>query len=265
MNSFKERYGPAALVTGASSGIGRALAEALASRGLDLVLVARGENALHELRGGLEARHGIKATVIPADLSNSDGVGATVRGIRENGIDLGLAALNAGFGSHGTFETLDAEREAAMVDLNCRGVVQMTHALLPEMKARGRGGIIIVSSVLGALPGPHMATYSATKAFGKAFAEALHGECAPAGVDVLALMPGTTDTAFFDNAEARRAIKMRGAPPSRVAETALKALGKKAYAVDGWGNKLAVFTAKFLPRRLVIRLCRYALRPADQG
>ncbi|HOL96293.1 MAG TPA: SDR family NAD(P)-dependent oxidoreductase, partial [bacterium] len=163
MNTLKRKYGPAALVTGASSGIGRAFAEELAARDFDLVLVARRGGRLEQIKNDLEARFGISVMPIVQDLTASGAVRRVCEEIQKSGWDIGLLINNAGFGSQGEFDTLDLENELTMVDLACRVPVELTHRLVPGMKQRRRGGIIFVSSVLSQFPSPYMATYAAGK------------------------------------------------------------------------------------------------------
>ena len=267
MKNLKERYGDTALITGASAGIGQAFAETLAEQQFNLVLVARRGERLEAMKRALEDRQDIRVLPLACDLAEAGAAGRIATEVSQAGMEISLLINNAGFGSHGEFDRLDLRRETAMADLNCRSVLEMTHAFLPGMKARRRGGIIIVGSVLSLLPGPYMATYTASKAFDLSFAESLHGECKPHHVDVLGLLPGTTQTEFFAVGNMRRRYVQKGATPKHVVQTALAALGKKPYVVDSLGNKFLVFCSHFLPRRWLIALSRLALRPApdDHG
>ena len=192
MNDFVSRYGPAAVVTGASSGIGRSFAAHLAARGLDLVLVARRLDRLNELAVRLHADHGVEVTVCAEDLADPT---AADRVLAATGaMDVGLLVSNAGFGLKGRFEAGDAETLADMLLVNCHAATQLAHGLVPRLTERGRGGIVFTSSVEGLLGCPFSAVYSATKAYVTALGEALWGELTPAGIDVLTLCPGATDT-----------------------------------------------------------------------
>jgi uncharacterized protein len=189
---FVDRYGPVALVTGASSGIGRAFAAELAGRGLDLLLVARRTDRLRVLASELEQGCGVAVRVCGADLAEP----AAVDQIMANaaGLDIGLLVSNAGFGLKGAHQSNHPLRMAAMLQVNCAAPLQLTHRLLPGLLRRGRGGIIITSSVEGLMGVPYSAAYAASKAFTNSLGESLWGELAPAGLDVLALCPGSTDT-----------------------------------------------------------------------
>lgn len=262
MNKFKaEYYGPAALVTGASSGIGKAFAEQLAERGFDLVLAARRMELLLVVQNDLQSRFGVKVLPLAQDLCDRDAAEKIYEQTRSAGMEIGLVINNAGYGSYGEFDELNVDSELAMIDLSCRATAAITHRFIPDMKTRGKGGIVFVSSVLSQFPTPFMGTYSAVKTFEFAFANALHGELKSYGIDVLALLPGTTRTEFFAVAKVQREFSFPKATPQRVVRTALSALGKKPYAVDGATNKFLVFIARFLPMRWLIPMVRYMLGP----
>jgi uncharacterized protein len=177
-----------ALITGASSGIGEQFARQLAERGYELVLVARRKDRLEQLAKELPTA----AEVIARDLSTE---AAKLPGdVRKKGIEVDLLVNNAGFGLRGRFAELDAERQAEMVRLNCEAVVVLTHAFLPAMIERGRGGVITVASTAGLQPLPYEATYGATKAFATNLTEALHAELRGTGVKALAVNPGPVPT-----------------------------------------------------------------------
>ncbi|MFU8763047.1 MAG: SDR family NAD(P)-dependent oxidoreductase [Haliea sp.] len=189
---FVDRYGPVALVTGASSGIGRAFAAELASRGLDLLLVARRTDRLHSLATELERAHGVTVRVCGADLAEPAAIDQIMAIAAD--MDIGLLVSNAGFGLKGPHQDNDPVRMAAMLQVNCAAPLQLTHRLLPGLLRRGRGGIIITSSVEGLMGVPYSAAYAASKAFTNSLGESLWGELSTAGLDVLALCPGSTDT-----------------------------------------------------------------------
>jgi short-subunit dehydrogenase len=189
---FRETYGPIALVTGASSGIGLAFAEELAMRGFDLVLTARRTDRLDALAERLLSTHGVRTTVIGADLADP----ATPARILEatRGTDIGLVISNAGFNLKGAFEAQDAAAMAAMLTVNCHAPMQLAHGLIPRLKARGKGGIVFTASVEGLIGCPYSAAYSASKALVVALGEALWGEMLGTGIDVLTLCPGATES-----------------------------------------------------------------------
>ena len=177
-----------ALITGASSGIGEQFARQLAARGYDLILVARRKDRLEELAEQLPTT----AHVIACDLATeADELPGKVEKL---GVDVDLLVNNAGFGLRGRFLELDPERQAEMVRVNCEAVVTLTHAFLPAMVERGRGGVITVASTAGMQPLPYEATYGASKAFAINFTEALWMELRGTGVKTLAVNPGPVPT-----------------------------------------------------------------------
>jgi short-subunit dehydrogenase len=177
-----------ALVTGASSGIGAELAKQFSARGYEVILVARRAERLEQLASELPG----PAHVIPCDLVNeAPALAGKVAGL---GLQVDVLVNNAGFGTHGHFAEIDAEREAEEVRLNCEAVVTLTHLFLPGMIERGRGGVITVASTAGMQPIPYEATYSATKAFARTFSDALSGELRGTGVRVMCVNPGPVPT-----------------------------------------------------------------------
>ena len=177
-----------ALVTGASSGIGEQFARQLSERGHELILVARRSDRLERLAEELRGN----AHVVPCDLATeADSLAGRVS---ELGLEVDLVVNNAGFGTYGHFVDLDPRREAEEVRVNCEAIVTLTHALLPAMVKRERGGVIVVASTAGMQPIPYEATYSASKAFALTFTEALHEEVRGSGVRVLAVNPGPVPT-----------------------------------------------------------------------
>jgi short-subunit dehydrogenase len=192
MIDFKTRYGPVALVTGASSGIGKAFAEALSAKGLDLVLVARRIDRLDELAARLAAEHGIKAHAIRIDLALPDAARRMLDATAT--MDVGLVVSNAGFSLKGDHAGNHPAVMAEMLMVNCHVPLQLTHGFIPRLRQRGRGGIILTSSVEGLMGCPYSAAYAATKALVKSLGEGLWGELQPDGIDVLTLCPGATES-----------------------------------------------------------------------
>ncbi|MEU6146283.1 SDR family NAD(P)-dependent oxidoreductase [Streptomyces sp. NPDC047081] len=181
-----------AVVTGASSGIGRSFAVQLAERGLDVVIVARRGDRLRELAATLRDAHGVTITVLSTDLAHPAAPADILEAVAP--LDVGLLVSNAGFGVKGPFDEVNAGTLASMLAVNCHAPTQLAHGLVPRLKQRGRGGVIFTSSVEGFLGCPYSAGYSATKAYMNALGEALWTELGPHGVDVLTLCPGATDT-----------------------------------------------------------------------
>lgn len=253
--------GKTALVTGASSGIGEAFARELAGRGADVVLVARSEGKLRALAEELRREHGVRCEVVAADLSE-EGIGAEIKDeVERRGLEVDVLVNNAGFATHGYFEELDPAREREQVAVDVTAVVDMAHAFLPGMVARGGGAVINVASVGGFQPTPYMAVYAASKAFVLSFSVALSEEYRGRGVSVVALAPGTTDTGFFDVA-GEEAVTGRRRPPEQAVATALRALERgRSVAVDGRTNALLAHVLQRLPRAMAARIAGGAVRP----
>ena len=196
MSDFRERYGPVALVTGASSGIGWGFAEELAERGFDLVLASRRTDRMEELASLLETRHGTRSQICDIDLSLPSAP-ATLMQLCA-GRDIGLVVSNAGFSVRGLHETLNPDEITEMLTVNCHTPLHLARLFLPGLKARGAsgrgGGFIMVSSIEAMMGCPYSAAYAAMKALVLHFAEGLFAEAAGSGVDILAVCPGATDT-----------------------------------------------------------------------
>jgi short-subunit dehydrogenase len=262
--------GGVALVTGASSGIGQAMARALALRGVGaLVLVARSKDRLEALARELRARHNnLRIEVVPADLSDPGAADRILAATERRGLAVDLLVNNAGFGSHGYFDERGIERETGMIAVNVRAVVTLTRAYLPGMVARRRGAIINVASTAAFQPVPGtrlrvMATYAATKAFVLSFSEALWAENRGRGVRVVCLCPGSTDTAFeFDSAGRGEFERWPRSSPEEVARAGLDALERDASTVVvGRGNYLQVLSVRLAPRSVIARITANIFRP----
>lgn len=255
-------YGKWALVTGASAGIGKAFAEAIAAKGLNCVLVARRLNRLQDLADDLGSRYGVECRCVNEDLAQSASAYRVAEAVED--LEVGLLVNNAGVGYAWPFEDSEPERLADMISLNCVTPALLTRLLAPEMIKRRCGGIILVGSVLGVIPSPFHTVYGATKAFAIALAEGLYGEYEQAGIDVLALCPSTTRTEFFvaegiSEARANR-LMARADRPEAIAELGLRYLGRKA-RVGPWAYTGPALLARLLPRKWSIRLVRRFMRP----
>lgn len=246
-----------ALVTGASRGIGAAFARCLAGRGADLVVVARDASALEALAAELRERHGVEVEVLTADLTDPDQVAAVERRLTVDADPLDLLVNNAGFGSHGPLGHQDVERETAMIEVNVVAVLHLTRAAAGVMAARGGGAIVNVSSILSFQPGPNAATYAAGKAFVRHLTEALHEELAGTGVRVMALCPGFTRTAIFEEAGSEMDVvpDMLWMEPDEVAEAALRDLDAgRVVSVPGLPYRAMAALTPRLPGTLVRRV-----------
>ncbi|HNV20947.1 MAG TPA: SDR family oxidoreductase [Candidatus Hydrogenedentes bacterium] len=268
MNDLK-RYGEWALITGASAGIGKAFAEAIAAQGLNCVLVARRLDRLQELAGELQSRHGVECRCVKEDLADPASAQRVADAVGD--LEVGLLVNNAGFGYAWRFEDSEPARMADMITLNCLTPALLTRLLVPGMVKRRNGGIILVGSVLGVIPSPYQSVYGATKAFDVALAESLFGEYETSGIDVLALCPSTTRTEFFvadgmSEARAKR-ITAWADRPEDVAGLALRYLGRKS-RVGPWAYVGPALLARVLPRKWSIRLVRRFMKPylrKDEG
>ena len=243
-----DRYGPWAVVTGASDGIGRAAAGALAADGFHVVLVARRAARLAEIARDLEASHRIETRVVTADLSLEAEVERIDSETRD--LDIGLLFAAAGFGASGPFVEAPASGELEMIDVNCRALVQSAHGFAKRFVARGRGGLVLMSSLVAFQGVPRAATYAATKAFVQTFAEGLARELRPLGIDVLASAPGPVKSGF--GARARMAITS-GQTPETVARGTLAALGRRTTVRPGLLAKALEASLALLPRPFRVR------------
>jgi short-subunit dehydrogenase len=240
---FMQRYGRWAVVTGASDGIGRALAVALAEQGLNVVLAARRHERLEALGAELAARHGVEALPVAVDLSSQEGV-ATLLSVTAP-LDVGLLVAAAGFGTSGAFLDAKLETELEMIDVNCRAVAALTHHFAQRLVRRGQGGIVLLSSLVAFQGVPRAANYAATKAYIQSLAEGLRLELAPFGVDVLASAPGPVASGFA----ARASMQMSMAQtPEEVARGTVAALGRRGTVRPGALAKLLELSLSFLPR-----------------
>jgi uncharacterized protein len=243
--TFRERYGPWALVTGASAGIGAEFAVQLAGMGLNLVLLARRKQRIEDLARQLESRNKIYTKTIVADLTQSDFLARVMA--ETQSIDIGLVVNNAGFGLAGKFLDHELEKELALFDVNCRAQLMLTHAFGRQMAQRKRGGIIFVSSVSGYIATPFASSYAASKVYELFLAESLGYELSKVGVDALALCPGSTATEFHQVAGLQPIAAMAVQP---VVQSALKRLGKKRVVITGWHNRFLVWLLKLTPRSI---------------
>jgi short-subunit dehydrogenase len=252
------REASTALVTGASSGIGAAIAESLARRGHALTLVARREDRLSELATGLHERHGVRVGVVACDLADAKQRDLLAARVTELGLEVEVLVNNAGFGYAGKFIDADRERQVEMVRVNCETVVDLSGRYLPAMVERGRGAEINVASTAAFQPLPGSTTYAASKAFVLNFTEALHHELKGTGVTATAVCPGPVRTEFMDAAGIERAESTPSfvwMSAEDVAEEAVKAAeeGKRA-VVPGRLNYAGSVFGRHSPRKFVLPL-----------
>jgi short-subunit dehydrogenase len=242
---FLDKYGPWAVVTGASDGIGLAFSQELASIGLNLVLVARRADRLFALSSDLRSKYGTETVVVPEDLSTPAGLATVERATAH--LDVGLLVAAAGYGTSGPLLGADLSREHNMLELNCFAVLQQVVVFGNRLTRRQRGGIILMSSLVGWQGVPQSAHYAATKAYVQSLAEALRFELKPRGVDVLASAPGPVHSGFA----ARAGMRMgAAATPASVAKASIRALGRKGTVLPGRLTKLLTYSLLPLPRTI---------------
>ena len=250
-----------ALVTGASAGIGTALAKELAGGGTNLVLTARRRDRLEDLAKALGAKHRVNTEVFAADLADPSASEKIFSFTKEKGLEIDLLINNAGFGQYGEFPSVETQRLLDMVQVNCSSVVQLTRLYLPEMVARRRGDVLILASTASFQAVPYISTYAATKAFDLLFAEGLAEEMKPYGVRVCALCPGSTESEFHAVAGQEK-FKKNAETAEKVARTGLRALAAgKSYVISGLGNYLGAHGERLVPRRLVTRIAAGMFKP----
>jgi len=238
-----KRYGPTALVTGASDGIGQAIALRLAEAGIDLILVARRKTSLEQLATEIQATFAVQVMVVTADMATDGGVERTISACENQ--DIGLLVAAAGYGTSGPFIAARLEDELTMIDVNCRAVAALAHHFGRRFAARRRGGLVLMSSLVAFQGVPRAANYAATKAYIQSLAEGLRQELAPHGVDVLASAPGPIHSGFADRAGMRMGFAQT---PDVVALATLQALGRRGTVRPGWLAKALEASLALLPR-----------------
>jgi len=245
---------PVALVTGASSGIGAALARELARNGHDLVISARGLAAMEKLAEELRMT-GSSITIMPANLAERGAAAALAHEIAAQGIEIDVLVNNAGLGAMDRFERVSATRNGEIMQVNIVALTELTHAMLPRMLARGRGRIMLVASIASFLPCPNMAVYAASKAYVRSLGEAIAQELRGTGVTVSVLCPGTTESNFFAVAgnmpSGLQKVRMMSA--ETVARIGCRGMAKgERVTVAGTMNRLLAFAATHLPHALTL-------------
>ncbi len=245
MSDFTARYGPWAIVAGASEGLGAAYADALAGRGLNVVLIARRAAELEARAESIRTRFQVQVKTLSLDLALPDAPSRVLDATRE--LPVGLLVFDAAFSPRGAFVEVPVASALKAVDLNVHTMVELTHGIASRLVAQQRGGIVLLSSLTASAGSPFLATYGATKAFTATFADALWLELKPHHVDVLAVLAGATRTPGFEKASPQ------GAPgllePSVVAEASLSALPRGPRFIPGVFNRLASMLMGLMPTR----------------
>jgi hypothetical protein len=247
---------PITLITGASAGIGAALADVFADHGHTLALVARRAPRLKSLADAIEERGHARPRVLAVDLARADATARIAEDLRESGHEPQFVVNNAGFGLLGPAASLDRNEQLAMIDLNVRVLTDLSLRFVDSLE-RHKGGILNVASVAGFMPGPGMAVYHATKAYILSFSEALHRELAPKGIRVTALCPGPVNTEF----QARAGIpegyfpRLLARSAERIAREGYDGLMRgRRVVVPGSDNKVAALLPRLLPRGLMLKM-----------
>jgi uncharacterized protein len=247
---------PVVLITGASSGIGAALAKVFAAHGHEIALVARRQDRLEALAGEIAATGRPRPTLITVDLERRDGASAIAAELSSLGLEPAIVVNNAGFGLRGAAAALSRDEQLAMVDLNVRALTELSLMFVDSL-ARHRGGILNVASLAAFLPGPGMAVYYASKAYVLSFSEALHRELSERGVRVTALCPGPVPTEFQARAglSLPAAARMLELSAERVAQIGYDAfMAGKRVVIAGIGNRIVVSLMRLVPHALLLRL-----------
>jgi uncharacterized protein len=243
LQHYNALYGPWAVITGASDGIGKAFADELAKQGLNLVLIARREEPLNIIAKELFDVCGIATLVIAADLTTREGNQKVID--QTAPYDVGLLVAAAGFGTSGLYLDNNSNDELGMIDINCRSSAELCHAFGNRFKARKHSGIILMSSIVAFQGVPRSANYAATKAYIQSLAEGLNVELSPYGVDVIASAPGPVDSGFAERANMSISNAQK---PEVVAKQTLAALGNKTTVRPGFLSKLLGYSLAILPR-----------------
>ncbi|SEL15772.1 SDR family NAD(P)-dependent oxidoreductase [Haloferax larsenii] len=262
--TFPDRDAPVALVTGASGGIGRELADLLAADGHDLVVVARSEADLRELAAEVNDAYGTAVVVLVKDLAERAAPREIFEALRDREIEVDVLVNNAGFATFGPFVDIGLDREVDEIEVNTTALTQLTKLFLPGMLDRESGQILNLGSTASFQPGPLMAVYYATKAYVLSFSEALAEECRGTGVTVTALCPGPTETGFQSRADMEDSRLLEGGvmDARKVAKAGIRGMNAgKVVVVPGTQNWLGSVLVRFLPRWLVRRIVKVAQRP----
>ena len=263
--TFKDHYGPWAVVVGAAQGIGAEFCRQLAARGFHLVMVALEDDELRALGRRLEEDNGVQTRTVTGDVTNADVVGRLEAAAE--GLDVGLLVYNAALSSTAAWLDTPLDRHLAMVNVNVRSPLILIDRFVPPMVKRGRGGLILLSSMSALQGSPMVATYAATKAFTLNLAESLWDEWRRSGVDVMAVVPGPTDTPGY-RASAPRRTRWTPTPMSvePVVAQALAALGSRPWVVPGRTNKILGFAfSRLIPRRRAIGFMGKTMRAMYGG
>lgn len=243
-----------ALITGASSGIGKALSHQFAKNNYNLVIIAESRAGISEAAEELRNKHSIEVTEIAKDLSKEDAPSEVYNQLDDLNIQINVLVNNAGVGQKEKFHETDIEKDINIIRLNIEALVRLTKLFMRDMVTRGSGKILNLGSVAGFQPGPLLAVYHASKAFVNSFSESISKELEGTGVNVTVLCPGPTDTEFFDRADMENARILEDGivmEPEKVAEIGYNALmDEERIIIPGMSNKMLTFTRRLIPKSL---------------
>ena len=247
---LKNNYGDWALVTGATSGIGKALATRLGESGFNLVITGRREQALQSLSTELFDSYKIETIPITGDLSKKEDVVTLLQ--ETDHLPIGIAVLNAGFGTSGKLIYSDIDNELNMIDLNCKSVLQMSHHFANKMLTESRKGAIVLLSSIVAFQGvPNAANYAASKAYVQSLGEGMARELKPLGIDVLCAAPGPVNSGFSERANMKMGMALS---PDDIAAPIISAIGKRNTLLPGGLTKFLVYNLRLVPRWGKVRI-----------
>ncbi|MBY0425318.1 MAG: SDR family NAD(P)-dependent oxidoreductase [Cytophagales bacterium] len=248
-NRLKTNYGLWAIVSGASSGIGKELALRLAEAGIHLVINARSSEVLQEMASSIQSTYPVQVKAVAADISSSDGISQVIDAA--NGLDVGVLVASAGYGTSGLFLETSLHAEINMLEVNCRALLALAHHYSQQFARKRRGGIILMSSMVAFQGVPYAANYAATKAYVQSLAEALQVELKPWGVDVLAAAPGPVTSGFGQRANMKMNMSLS---PEDVGVPILKALGRQTTVFPGILTKVLVYSLRTVPRWCKVKI-----------
>lgn len=247
---------PYALITGASKGIGKAIAFELAANGYNLVLVARNEEQLRQVGEEISTKHPVQVKHLALDLSLPGAAGNLFQWTKQNGISLSVLVNNAGYGLSGLFESYPLEQHLAMLQVNCNALIELTYLFLPQLKQQKEAHVLNISSSAAYQAVPYLSLYAASKSLVLSFSRGLRYELRKTSVNVTCVCPGSTDTDFATRAKvgekALKTAKKVNMTPEEVGKTAVKAMfSKKAEVITGVINKVGGFLTWLLPKQVL--------------
>ena len=258
-----------ALITGATSGIGKEIARLLAKDQYNLVIVARNQDELNNTANELKLESGVEVRTLAKDLFNRDAVFEVYNEVKSQGYEIEILVNDAAQGQYGLFIDNDLNRDLDIIQLNISSVVILTKLFLKDMVARGAGKILNVASIAGKVPGPYQAVYHGTKAFVVSFTSALREELKDTDITVTCLLPGATDTDFFNKAGMNESKIVQDkdslSDPADVAKDGYQALmSGDDQVISGFKNKMMVGASNFMPDSTVAHMMNEQQKPVDQ-